>query len=93
MITQNYNGWTNYETWLVSLWLDNEEGSYNAVRDMARENDNARDLADALKSMHEEAMPETTGVFADLLNAAMSEVNWREIAEHYLGDLQEEVEA
>ena len=22
-----YNGWTNYETWAVALWIDNEEGS------------------------------------------------------------------
>lgn len=23
-----YNGWTNYETWAVKLWLDNEEPIY-----------------------------------------------------------------
>lgn len=23
-----YNGWTNYETWNVNLWLNNEEQSY-----------------------------------------------------------------
>lgn len=31
-----YNGWTNYETWAVSLWMDNEEGSYRYVRELAR---------------------------------------------------------
>src|ERR1700686_735733 len=24
-----YNGHKNYETWVVSLWIDNDEGSYN----------------------------------------------------------------
>jgi len=24
-----YNGWTNYETWNVALYLDNDEGIYN----------------------------------------------------------------
>ena len=27
-----YNGWANYETWTVSLWLDNEEHSYRYWR-------------------------------------------------------------
>lgn len=25
---KTYNGWTNYETWNVALWIGNEEGSY-----------------------------------------------------------------
>lgn len=25
MTTQKYNGWSNYETWCVSLWLSNEQ--------------------------------------------------------------------
>ena len=25
---KTYNGWTNYETWAVGLWIDNEQGSY-----------------------------------------------------------------
>ena len=27
-----YNGWTNYETWNVALWLDNDEQSYALAR-------------------------------------------------------------
>jgi hypothetical protein len=27
-MTKTYNGWTNYETWCVNLWLSNEEPSY-----------------------------------------------------------------
>ena len=37
MTDKAYNGWTNYETWAVSLWLDNEQGSYNYWREQAEE--------------------------------------------------------
>ena len=39
-MTQNekrYNGWTNYETWVTALWLDNDEGSQNYWREVAGE--------------------------------------------------------
>lgn len=32
-----YNGHKNYETWLVSLWLDNDEGTHRYWREAAQE--------------------------------------------------------
>ena len=34
---RTYNGWTNYETWAVALWIDNERGNYDYWREEARE--------------------------------------------------------
>jgi hypothetical protein len=34
-----------------------------------------------------DAAPELQGVYADLLGHALSSVNWHEIAEHYVDDL------
>lgn len=31
----SYNGWTNYETWNVKLWIDNEEPSYRYWKEVA----------------------------------------------------------
>ena len=36
MNTQTYNGWANYETWNVALWLGNDEGMYNLARTYAK---------------------------------------------------------
>ena len=83
-MTKKYNGWTNYESWLVGLWLDNDEGSYTYWRDRAKQV-SKRELAKELKSAHEDAVT-VTGVFADLLNSALKSVNWEEVAKHVSND-------
>lgn len=40
MNEKTYNGWTNYETWAVALWIDNEQSSYHYWREMARRHRN-----------------------------------------------------
>ena len=102
---KRYNGWTNYETWAVKLWMDNEEGTSTYWRERTRAvfvsaepsfsfqspKDTARiDLADELKREHEENAPDLgASVFSDLLGAALSEVDWREIAAVLLDDMAE----
>lgn len=29
VLDTSYNGWENYETWNVALWIQNDEGLYN----------------------------------------------------------------
>lgn len=43
---QTYNGWTNYETWNVALWIGNDEGLY----ELAREAGNYTDFVDFLEA-------------------------------------------
>jgi len=41
MTQQTYNGWANYETWNVSLWMQNHQFLYNtAVACVEFKNDN-----------------------------------------------------
>jgi hypothetical protein len=34
--SQTYQGWSNYPTWAVNLWLANDEPLYRRAMDMAR---------------------------------------------------------
>ena len=98
MTKKEYNGWFNYETWLVKLWIDNEEGTQSYWQEQAEEHfrrngeEDISDLAHMLKEQHEDVLPELDGFASDLMNAAMSEVNWHEIAESLINDAKEVVE-
>lgn len=107
MTDTRYNGWTNYETWAVNLWLSNEQSSADYWADAARDAvDAAPDckqvlaeiwkseqaarysLANRLESEISESSPISgSSLYADLMGAALQEVNWAEIAQHMIDDL------
>lgn len=116
MSDQTYNGWANYPTWAVNLWLANDRGLYEMtlegvndqiqdaaycvqVRDGIWTLERARrfNTADWLREMVEE-MPytfgpdegvPTQGIPADLYGWALAQVDWHEIADHWIAAAQE----
>mgnify|MGYP001592308569 CR=1 FL=1 len=110
--SDRYNGWTNYETWAVALWLDNDQGSQEYWREIAEEAwrtakpgeytwqtqqfEAVSALAEYLEDAHIEHAGErlqgVNDVFSDLLSAALSSVDWREIAKHYIDDVADEID-
>ena len=96
-----YNGWTNYETWLVKLWIDNDQGDQEYWLERATEAHEKHSqgdmspvfrLSDELKSSFEDQacdLAGVTGFWVDLVGAALSNVDWREIAQSMLDDAEE----
>lgn len=76
-------GYTNYETSTIGLEIDNDEGTQNRWLDAARNAEDSLELADELKESFEEGVPvtEESSVYSTLLNSAMQEINWQELAE------------
>ena len=90
----DYNGWKNYETWLVNLWLGEDFRIYAEEQPDSFACDQYK-LSLALKDYTEEVVQMDTlsvegGLIVDLLNAALSAVDWYEIAEHYVREEEEE---
>lgn len=98
MDNKEYNGWTNYETWLVALWLGNEQYYQERCNEMALEDRDAYSLGKQIEEMldsdhpfhgdnaSEEGKRFAASFWADLINSAMKEVDFTEIAEHYIND-------
>ena len=79
MNTKEYNGWTNWETWNVLLWLDNEQSLYNAKELFIRRNEHKQNFDNMVKSFLMDIFPNGT---EDMKSAKeMKEVNYMEIAE------------
>jgi hypothetical protein len=95
---ERYNGWKNYVTWVVNLWLEDEESSYNywseqaaTVKKEYKEDVQEYTLADMLKDDFEleaEHVLNEASVYSDILRGAISEVDFREIAKGLLDEVE-----
>jgi len=100
-----YNGWTNKETWLVTLWLMPEieeyiadiagEGQHLSVQNMAKNAEEYvgtrvfHNLSDEVGEDDPNYRVEIGGLTSDLLRMCLHDVNWYEIAEHVRSDVEE----
>ena len=48
MSAQTYNGWANYETWNVTLWIQNNWNLYQLALDVVRNGGTYVDLINAI---------------------------------------------
>jgi hypothetical protein len=87
-MSNKYNGWANYPTWCINLWLTNDSATYDALVRLVRRT-SERKLYTALEEWVEELLPDLGASFsADLLGWAVEQVDWHELAEHYMADLE-----
>lgn len=92
------NGWSNYETWLVNLWHD-QDPSFDEVKQdyCASCGTDLYALTNMIRDYTEEIISINCGVATaclaqDLLTASLSKVNYREIAESWLDEISLEDE-
>jgi hypothetical protein len=80
IMSNTYNGWTNYATWRVNLEMF-DGGEWETC------------TAEDFKQMAEESLEqEASGLALDYALAFLSDVNWEEIAEAYNEEEEEEEE-
>jgi len=78
-------------SWYVMMWLENDKSTYNMVLDQVEQSDNAFEFAEWLKRFVEDGNPltEESSMYSDLLNYALSLVDYDEIAKSYWADYRE----
>lgn len=90
---KTYNGYKNYPTWAVKLWLDNDYTTYNYWRNVAKEYKDLSKahyfLSERLQHEINENSPELkTSMYSDLLSFALQEVDYYEIAQIMLDEAE-----
>lgn len=92
MTDQTYNGWANHATWLVNLWLGEYNYDHSELSGLSRYDaaQALKDTVDNILTDYEDA--KLSGLAADLINSALSDVDWYELVDSYREDCEVETE-
>jgi hypothetical protein len=88
--TQTCNGWSNQETWVANLWLGNDPGLYELLKESAKIHTDNYQIADFIEERLRMQLFDEMDVacmWQDLLNTAFSRINWIEVIDNNLGTL------
>ncbi len=91
MIKNDYNGWTNKQTWNINLTY--EEIFANMAKE--QEYDDVEHMADSFESLVNELEFEglrSCSLAHQAVGEYLDQVNWEEIASHYFEEKEEESE-
>lgn len=87
-MSEEYNGYTNYETWLLCLNVDNDQGLYESINDLVNENSNINEtyqLGDLIREYIEEiAWIDDIGIYKicdTWTQRDWQEIDWIEVTE------------
>lgn len=87
----SYNGYKNYPTWNLNLWMDNDYGTYKHYHDELRNLD-SYELAERIKEdveMNVEENVKASGYISDILTWALQQIDYLEIAENIVESREE----
>ncbi len=82
-MSEKYNGYINYETRLVCLWLDNKQAEYEYWKEQAKITSDDYELGQNMKAHYQEqadTMISAPGLIYDLVHVSLNQVNWTEVA-------------
>lgn len=78
-LDETYNGWKNYETWNVALWIENDESFYDFARACKRALHPYKTFVSDLKEMESLQTPDNVawndpGLDIEALNEMIGEL-------------------
>lgn len=82
--TVTYNGWSNRETWVMNLWLTNDEYMYSALQQVVKASVSIGEQAEELEDwVRSEYGLDGLGasVVSDLIGTSLGRIDWFEIVQ------------